>query len=129
MYLLTLNPASQAFCASNPAPSRTSGLEVFVQEVMAEMTTEPWLMVYSLPSYSNLASDLSLSSAIPKPLKPIFSVKHLLKSSFIADRGTWSWGRLGPDRQGLTEDRSNSSTSVNTGSAPLKSRSKFCALR
>ena len=46
-----MSPASTAFLASNPAPSITVGLEVFVQEVIAEITTEPWRRMYSLPSY------------------------------------------------------------------------------
>ncbi len=35
-------PRSTAFFASRPAATRTDGFEVFVQEVMAEMTTAPW---------------------------------------------------------------------------------------
>lgn len=32
-----------------PAPNMTDGLLVLVQLVMAAITTEPWLRVYSLP--------------------------------------------------------------------------------
>ena len=32
----------------------TLGLDVFVQEVMAAMTTEPWLKVYYCPSSSKV---------------------------------------------------------------------------
>src|SRR5947209_14975951 len=39
---LTRNPRSTAFLASRPAPTITAGLEVFVQLVMAAITTEPF---------------------------------------------------------------------------------------
>src|SRR5512141_1558264 len=38
---LDLNPRSDAFFASNPAAIRTDGLEVFVQLVIAAITTAP----------------------------------------------------------------------------------------
>ena len=41
MYDLTLSPRSTAFFANSPAPSITDGLLVFVQLVMAAITTEP----------------------------------------------------------------------------------------
>ena len=47
MYGLTLRPRSNAFFASKPAANITDGLLVFVHEVMAAMTTEPWPNVYS----------------------------------------------------------------------------------
>ncbi len=43
MYYLTLSPFSTAFLASKPAAIRTEGLDVLVQEVIAAITTEPWL--------------------------------------------------------------------------------------
>ena len=39
---LTLRPRSTAFFASKPAASITRGLLVFVQLVMAAISTEPW---------------------------------------------------------------------------------------
>jgi hypothetical protein len=42
----------------------TSGFEVFVQEVMAAITTDPWESSYSFPSYVNLEDEASLSSAM-----------------------------------------------------------------
>src|SRR5437899_7496372 len=39
----TWSPRSTAFLASNPAAIITDGLEVFVQLVIAAMTTLPWL--------------------------------------------------------------------------------------
>ena len=47
---LRLRPFSTAFFASSAAPIITYGLEVFVQEVIAAMTTWPWSMVVSVPS-------------------------------------------------------------------------------
>ena len=38
---LLLSPRATAFCASNPAAIMTDGLDVFVQLVMAAMTTSP----------------------------------------------------------------------------------------
>src|SRR5947209_19973548 len=35
----TVNPLAAAFCASNPAPTITFGLEVLVHEVIAAITT------------------------------------------------------------------------------------------
>ncbi len=37
----TRSPRATAFRASSPAPTITVGLEVFVQEVIAAITTEP----------------------------------------------------------------------------------------
>ena len=38
---LRFRPASTAFLASSAAPTITDGFDVFVQEVMAAITTEP----------------------------------------------------------------------------------------
>jgi len=47
-------------------------------------------------------------------LKPILLLRQLLKSDIISDTGTLSWGRLGPEQHGTTEDRSNSTTCNST---------------
>src|SRR6201999_2643853 len=39
---LGFNPSAAALRASSPAPIRTLGLDVLVQEVMAAITTSPW---------------------------------------------------------------------------------------
>jgi hypothetical protein len=39
----TRSPAARARRASKPAPIISAGFEVLVHEVMAAMTTEPWL--------------------------------------------------------------------------------------
>ena len=41
--LLVASPFSTAFFASSPAATSTDGFEVFVQLVIAAMTTEPFL--------------------------------------------------------------------------------------
>lgn len=41
MYGLTERPFSIAFLAKSPAASMTPGFDVFVQEVIAAITTEP----------------------------------------------------------------------------------------
>src|SRR5688500_16665196 len=43
-------PRSTAFFASRPAPSITDGFDVFVQLVIAAITTEPWSSSNSVPS-------------------------------------------------------------------------------
>src|ERR1700742_535028 len=43
-------PRSTAFFAKSAAPSITYGLDVFVQEVIAAITTWPWSSVVSVPS-------------------------------------------------------------------------------
>src|SRR6202030_742789 len=47
---LRLRPLSTAFLASSAAPTMTEGLDVFVQEVIAAITTEPWSTLVSVPS-------------------------------------------------------------------------------
>jgi len=47
---LLLSPASTAFFASSPAPTITQGLEVFVHEVIAAITTCPLSIVAAFPS-------------------------------------------------------------------------------
>ena len=50
MYGATFKPILTAFCARSPAPSITLGFEVFVQDVIADITTDPCFKVYVLPS-------------------------------------------------------------------------------
>jgi hypothetical protein len=47
---LLVSPRSTAFFASSPAPTITEGLEVFVHEVIAAITTCPLSMVAACPS-------------------------------------------------------------------------------
>ena len=45
-----INPRSQAFFASKPAPISTLGFDVFVHEVIAAIKIEPSLISSSVPS-------------------------------------------------------------------------------
>src|SRR6202034_2272289 len=47
---LLSSPASTAFLATSAAPTMTEGLDVFVHEVMAAMTTDPWSTSVVVPS-------------------------------------------------------------------------------
>src|SRR3712207_2647505 len=47
---LRFRPRSTAFLASSAAPTMTWGLDVFVHEVMAAMTTAPWSISHAVPS-------------------------------------------------------------------------------
>src|SRR3982750_4750885 len=47
---LVVRPRSTAFFASRAAPIMTCGLDVFVHEVMAAITTWPWAENVSVPS-------------------------------------------------------------------------------
>ena len=49
---LVFRPAATALRASRPAPSITDGFDVFVQEVIAAITTWPWSSSVSVPSAS-----------------------------------------------------------------------------
>src|SRR5215469_17927979 len=49
---LRVSPRSTAFFASNAAATMTDGLEVFVQDVIAAITTAPWSSTAPLPSLS-----------------------------------------------------------------------------
>ena len=72
MYGATVRPNLTAFLARIPAPNITLGLEVFVHDVTAEITTEPCFRVYCLPSSQvKLPADFNESPAISNPLKPI----------------------------------------------------------
>src|SRR5215813_15076452 len=47
---LRARPASTAFLASRAALTMTEGFDVFVQDVMAAMTTDPWSTDVRVPS-------------------------------------------------------------------------------
>jgi len=88
---LTVSPFSTAFLASRPAASITLGLEVFVHDVIAEITTDPsprWL-------------------PLPAPA-PNASVKERL----TCGSDTRSCGRRGPASDGSTTARSISMTAA-----------------
>ena len=43
---------------------------MFVQDVIAAMTTDPWRILYSTSSYAKVAQAVRFSSLMPYPLKP-----------------------------------------------------------
>src|SRR5919202_393070 len=63
-----VSPRATALRASRPAPSITEGLEVFVHDVIAAMTTCPWSSANVSPSrVTDTASDGRSATAAPAP--------------------------------------------------------------
>src|SRR5271166_6778012 len=90
---LTDKPASTALRASSPAATRTWGLEVFVQLVMAAITTSPSV---SSPAGSERGAE---TGARPRASR---------KAVPAPSSDTRSWGLDGPARLGTTVERSSS---------------------
>src|SRR5262249_2321227 len=117
---LAFNPFAAALRASRPAPIRTLGFEVLVQEGIAAITTSPWPRSWLRPSRAerldaSVAFLYSLAIAVAKP-------------SPTDGSATRPSGRFGPAIEGTTSPRSSTSVSVNTGSADLLVRNRPCAL-
>ena len=85
-----VSPRSTAFRATRPAATISAGFDVFVHDVIAEMTTDP--------------------SPRPPPFRP--APKASVKLSPTRGSETRSCGRRGPARLGSTAERSKSSVSV-----------------
>lgn len=109
---LTCRPSSQAFLATRPAPSMTLGFDVFVQLVIAAITTLPCLSSAGCPWNENFATlscasfgtakpyiiikdwvslqfqDLTMDTELAKELKNKFSIAHL-KLSHISLGNEW----------------------------------------
>src|SRR2546428_7613156 len=135
----TCSPRSTAFLASNPAAIITDGLEVFVQLVIAAMTTLPWLradgtacgtcfswrksptpMAVGLPPscshrprllFARLAGAAAGVDVLAADLGFINEGSACSKDSRALESGTRSCGRLGPARLGSTVARSSASSS------------------
>ncbi len=123
---LVSRPASTAFFASRPAASITAGFDVFVQLVIAAITTEPWRTAPSLSATgssvpgSTVSSRSTATSAFPpsSTSRPT-SVASGSGSSrsrnastnepHTRDSGTRSCGRFGPATEGSIAARSSSS--------------------
>ncbi len=118
----TRSPRATAFRASRPAPSMTAGFDVFVQLVMAAITTAPWPIVAVPPRTST--GIVFAGSTLPVKYSP----RAFCQDVFICASGTRSCGRFGPARLGTTLPRSSSSVSVNSGSALSAVRKSPCAL-
>ena len=138
------SPASTAFFASRPAASITDGLDVFVQEVIAAITTEPCFtmspstdigvsapgsVVASVstststfpPSSSNLPTSLGRGSG------STWSRKAARNDAQTSARGTRSCGRFGPATEGSIAARSSSTTSEKRGSGSPSARNNPCS--
>lgn len=98
---------------------------MFVQEVIADTTMDPFLNSHSFPSNLNLCVFPTNFSSIPNPLNPAGLVKISLNSFFYAEIATLSCGLFGPEIQGTTLARSNSREApVYTGSLFFPSKNK-----
>ena len=64
---LLSRPRSTAFFASSPAPTITEGFDVFVQLVIAAITTRPWSSSVSVPSSSVTVTGSALRSSTAVP--------------------------------------------------------------
>ena len=135
---LVLSPLATAFCARRPAASITLGLLVFVQLVIAAITTAPSLnsnvcprCVQPTEAGAGAPSDSISATAVASPLGALAARCALYASAYIAfdlESGTRSCGRLGPARLGTTCPKSSSSVSVKTGSGVASVRKSPCAL-
>ena len=94
-------------------PTSTKGFEVFVQLVIAAITTLPSL---SSTSRAVLERCRHGAAARLRVRRACLRRARRASSALAPDNGTWSWGRAGPARLGSTVDRSSSSVSENTGS-------------
>lgn len=62
----------------------------------------------SSPSKVKGTSTGCFSAGMPKPLNPTLLFRQSVKSCFMSDNATLSWGLLGPDNDGVTVDKSSS---------------------
>src|SRR5579885_3214732 len=100
---LTERPLATAFLASKPAPMSTDGLEVFVHDVMAAVTTRPWPSLKSSPFEDSSTSVPAGAGKLPFLSFSLRSTSTAaLQASLISARGTRSCGRLGPASEGST---------------------------
>src|ERR1700688_618009 len=118
-------PRLTAFSARSPAASITCGVDVFVQLVIAAITT--W------PSATSMGASLSrcavtVRNDVPAPLFREADASACLKPDLVSDNDTRSWGRDGPARLGSTVDRSSTTNSENTGSVSALRWKRPCSL-
>ena len=117
-----LSPLATAFFATKPAAIITDGFEVFVQLVIAAITTEPSITVPSGSSIAAAGFDPNGPEAASAEITVSgaafgFAADFNLGSAsandfFTSLSATRSCGRLGPARLGSTVARSSSSASV-----------------
>ena len=127
---LRSRPNCRAFFAKSPAPIMTLGLLVFVQLVMAAITTAPCFRMNSWPSIITAAPSSASAVAVGSvvALEPALSLGSAPCQVFcMAGRSTRSCGRLGPAKHGTIVDWS-SSTTAPYEIGRLSSRQRPCAL-
>src|SRR6266568_8258470 len=122
---LRVRAASTALRASSAAPTITNGFDVFVQEVIAAITTDPWSTLVWVPSSRVTGDgDDGRSSSPPEtgseagkvPARPLsrpgactYEPSASRNACLALVSATRSCGRLGPASDGTTVDRSSSS--------------------
>ena len=84
---------------------------------MSYHASNPFLELIIVPKQriclgSILGGIIDRSCVCRQTLNPILLLRQLLKSDIISDTGTLSCGLLGPEQQGTTVDKSNSTTCV-----------------
>src|SRR4051812_38869861 len=112
---LVPSPRSTAFFATRPAATSTDGFEVFVQLVIAAMTTEPCFSLVSDAAAAVVAGLGPLGAGAPAPsfFFGLMSDGNACSKDFlVANSATRSCGRFGPATLGSTLARSSSSVSV-----------------
>ncbi len=134
-----MRPRSTAFFASSPAASITDGFDVFVQLVIAAMTTDPWSSTSA--GAGAITSWAAGDSWPPSPQTPTDPAPWLSPTAasfcvlaggsgrsdgsvFANDclrsrRGTRSCGRRGPATEGSIVPRSSFSTVAKSGSGEV----------
>ncbi|MNQ98897.1 hypothetical protein D3C85_1146120 [compost metagenome] len=100
----TFRPASTAFLASRPAASSTLGLEVFVQEVMAAISTSP---LFTFTPSALVYSRFRSSGSLLKPFSATGLENSEAKVLLTLPISMRSCGRLGPASDGATVPRSS----------------------
>ncbi len=113
---LARSPRATAARASRPAATMTWGFDVFVQLVMAAITTSP-----SCIWWWGAAAGAVAALCTPRS-------RATWKDSLAVVSGTRSCGREGPASDGTTSPRSSVTSSEYTGSGALGSCQRPCAL-
>ena len=121
-----VRPRAAAFRARRPAASITPGFEVFVQEVIAAITTDPWARL--APPFPARAVRANWTGSSPNPRSATGAVSERRNDDFIPESATRSCGRFGPARLGSTAARSSSSDSLYSGSGVSSVRKSPCRL-
>src|SRR3954453_15213431 len=118
---LRVRPRSNAFLATRPAPIMTLGFDVFVQLVIAAMTTAPcWSSVVTAGSATAAEAVPVVAETCEEPpaSAPFFEEEAIIALSpawnplFACFSDTRSCGRFGPARHGSTVARSSSMHSL-----------------